>query len=602
MKRVPWPAPLASAAYQIVDNVIHSTTFDEPYFSKSGALGEKRHVFVEANQLEERLRRSKKVTILEFGFGLGLNLLSSMDAHASTGAECVLDYVAFEKYPLNKDQLRQCLNLIVGANEHATQIINSLPPLVSGFHRVVLSDKVVLTLIYGDATSYIKELDASVDVFYLDGFSPKQNEDLWNPRLFSSFRRLAAKDASFSTYSSAGVVRRGMSYAGFDVQVKKGFGQKKEMLVGAFRGEVQAQPKTFDNVTIIGAGIAGCSLALRASELGLHTRLMDEGPGVMGQASSNPLPLVRPTVSLDFGPRGQFSWYAYFYAMRFYRDLSKNQSIGWREISAIQLAKKEGDLSKMMNAVNTLNLNEKFLEFIDGFGSGSQSISAQVLNGVLLSQVGCLDRCQAGVAEAIKTYPIELLTNSAVSDIRSQSVSGDFQTTCKSVPVVLANPQTVQQLIPQVSLRLQPIRGQSSRLEGTNRLLNHALCGDGYLAAIDDGSVWSSGTFDLDDESTESRSADDFLNADRIDQLGDSFKSVKQRKVIESWVGVRYAAHDRMPHVGPVGDNEYLLTGFGSKGFTWGPLASEMIVSELLGLSCPVERSLRKRMNPLRFS
>jgi tRNA 5-methylaminomethyl-2-thiouridine biosynthesis bifunctional protein len=166
---------------------------------------------------------------------------------------------------------------------------------------------------------------------------------------------------------------------------------------------------------------------------------------------------------------------------------------------------------------------------------------------------------------------------------------------------VLANPQTVQQLIPQVSLRLQPIRGQSSRLEGTNRLLNHALCGDGYLAAIDDGSVWSSGTFDLDDESTESRSEDDFLNVDRIDQLGDSFKSVKQREVIESWVGVRYAAHDRMPHVGPVGDNEYLLTGFGSKGFTWGPLASEMIVSELLGLSCPVERSLRKRMNPLRF-
>ena len=602
MKRVPWPAPLAPAAYQIVDDVIYSTTFDEPYFSKSGSLAEKRHVFVEGNQLDERFRCSKKVTILEFGFGLGLNLLSSMEAHTSSGTECVLDYVAFEKHPLNKDQLRECLQLTIGANENATHLIRSLPPLVSGFHRIVLTPKVVLTLIYGDATSYIKELDASVDAFYLDGFSPKKNEDLWNPGLFASFRRLAAKGASFSTYSSAGLVRRGMSYAGFDVEVKKGFGRKKEMLVGVFRGEVQAQPKTFDNVTIIGAGIAGCSLALRASELGLHTRLMDEGPGVMGQASSNPLPLVRPTVSLDFGPRGQFSWYAYFYAMRFYRDLSKNQSIGWREISAIQLAKKEGDLSKMMNAVNALNLNEKFLEFIDGFGSGSQSISAQVLNGVLLSQVGCLDRCQAGVAEAIKTYPIELLTNSAVSDIRSQSVSGDFQTTCKSVPVVLANPQTVQQLIPQVSLRLQPIRGQSSRLEGTTRLLNHALCGDGYLAAIDDGSVWSSGTFDLDDESTESRSADDFLNADRIDQLGDSFKSVKQRKVIESWVGVRYAAHDRMPHVGPVGDNEYLLTGFGSKGFTWGPLASEMIVSELLGLSCPVERSLRKRMNPLRFS
>jgi glycine/D-amino acid oxidase-like deaminating enzyme len=270
-------------------------------------------------------------------------------------------------------------------------------------------------------------------------------------------------------------------------------------------------------------------------------------------------------------------------------------------MSAVQLAKKEGDLSKMINAVNALNLDEGFLDCNDGFGLGSESISTEILNGVLISQVGCLDRCQAGVADAIKTYPIELLTNSAVTDIKSQSVSGDFQATCKSVPVVLANPQTVQQLVPQVSLRLQPIRGQSTRLEGTNRPLNHALCGDGYLAAMDDGSVWSSGTFDLDDESTEGRSRDDSLNLDRLDQLDDSLKSVKQRKVIESWVGVRYATHDRMPHVGPAGNNEYVLTGFGSKGFTWGPLASEMIVSELLGLSCPVERSLRKRMNPLRF-
>jgi tRNA 5-methylaminomethyl-2-thiouridine biosynthesis bifunctional protein len=227
-----------------------------------------------------------------------------------------------------------------------------------------LSPKVVLTLIYGDATSYIKELDASVDAFYLDGFSPKKNEDLWNPSLFASFRRLAAKGASFSTYSSAGLVRRGMSYAGFDVEVKKGFGRKKEMLVGVFRDETQAQPKVFNNVTIIGGGIAGCSLALRASELGLRTRLIDGGPGVMGQGSSNPFPLVRPTVSLDFGPRGQFSWYAYFYAMRFYRKLSQYQSIGWQEISAIQLAKREGELAKMRDALGALDLSEDCLSLL----------------------------------------------------------------------------------------------------------------------------------------------------------------------------------------------------------------------------------------------
>lgn len=601
MKRVPWPAPLAPAAYQIVDDVIYSTTFDEPYFSKSGGLAEKRHVFVEGNQLDERFRCSKKVTILEFGFGLGLNLLSSMEAHTSSGTECVLDYVAFEKHPLNKDQLRECLQFTIGVNENATHLIRSLPPLVSGFHRIVLTPKVVLTLIYGDATSYIKELDASVDAFYLDGFSPKKNEDLWNPGLFASFRRLAAKGASFSTYSSAGLVRRGMSYAGFDVEVKKGFGRKKEMLVGVFRDETQAQPKVFNNVTIIGGGIAGCSLALRASELGLRTRLIDGGPGVMGQGSSNPFPLVRPTVSLDFGPRGQFSWYAYFYAMRFYRKLSQYQSIGWQEISAIQLAKRKGELAKMRDALGALDLSEDCLSFIDDSALASRSLGTQMLNGVFISQVGRLNRCQTGVTQAIKNSSIELLTKTRVSDIKSLSFLEDYQTTIESAPVVLANPQTAQQLIPQVKLRLQAIRGQSTRVESINRPLNHALCGDGYLAAMDDESVWSSGTFDLDDESTEVRSRDNLLNLDRINQLYDSIESVKQMEVVESWVGVRYATLDRMPHVGFVGNNEYALTGFGSKGFTWGPLASEMLVSELLGLSCPVERSLRKRMSPLRF-
>ncbi|MBT5950637.1 MAG: tRNA (5-methylaminomethyl-2-thiouridine)(34)-methyltransferase MnmD, partial [Betaproteobacteria bacterium] len=465
MKRVPWPAPLAPAAYQIVDDVIYSTTFDEPYFSKSGGLAEKRHVFVEGNQLDERFRYSKKVTILEFGFGLGLNLLSSMEAHTSSGTECVLDYVAFEKHPLNKDQLRECLQLTIGANENATHLIRSLPPLVSGFHRIVLTPKVVLTLIYGDATSYIKELDASVDAFYLDGFSPKKNEDLWNPSLFASFRRLAAKGASFSTYSSAGLVRRGMSYAGFDVEVKKGFGRKKEMLVGVFRDETQAQPKVFNNVTIIGGGIAGCSLALRASELGLRTRLIDGGPGVMGQGSSNPFPLVRPTVSLDFGPRGQFSWYAYFYAMRFYRKLSQYQSIGWQEISAIQLAKREGELAKMRDALGALDLSEDCLSFIDDSALASRSLGTQMSNGVFISQVGRLNRCQTGVTQAIKNSSIELLTKTRVSDIKSLSFLEDYQTTIESVPVVLANPQTAQQLIPQVKLRLQAIRGQSTRVE-----------------------------------------------------------------------------------------------------------------------------------------
>ena len=602
MKRIPWPAPITPAVYKIQEDTVHSTTFDDLYFSKSGGLAEKRYVFIQANHLEERFRRSKKVTVLEFGFGLGLNLLSTMESHSSVGSDCVLDYVAFEKHPLTKDQMRECLTAAVGIHVHADSIINNLPPVLSGFHRIVLSPKVILTLIYGDAASSIKELDASVDVFYLDGFSPKKNEDLWAPQLFASFRRLAAAGATFSTYSSAGAVRQGMSYAGFDVQVKKGFAQKKDMLVGIFSEEVQTQRKCVEEVTIVGGGIGGCSLALRASELGMNTRLIDSGQAVMGQGSSNPLPLIRPTISLDFGPRGQFSWYAYFYAMRFYRMISESQPLGWQEIEAIQLAQTDREFSKMKDAMKVLNLGRDFLSCFTPESSILKNLGMQTSSGVLISEVGQLDKCQAGFSEAISNYSIELVTDTSVRNLSDDGLFEENHIKGSINPVVLASPQTIQRLVPEVRFRLQPIRGQSTRVKGTNPPLKYALCGDGYLAEMDDGSVWSSGTFDVGDESINLRSKDDSLNVGRMSHVRVENELGAGDRVLESWAGVRYATLDRMPHLGLLGQNVYALTGFGSRGFTWAPLGAEIIVSELLGLSCPIERSLKKRMNPLRFN
>ena len=117
---------LAPAVISQRDGILRADDFDDLYFSKSGGLAEKRYVFIQANHLEERFRRSKKVTVLEFGFGLGLNLLSTMESHSSVGSDCVLDYVAFEKHPLTKDQMRECLTAAVGIHVHADSIINNL--------------------------------------------------------------------------------------------------------------------------------------------------------------------------------------------------------------------------------------------------------------------------------------------------------------------------------------------------------------------------------------------------------------------------------------------------------------------------------------------
>ena len=601
MKRIPWPVSMVPADYEIQDGVIYSRKYDDVYFQKSGGLAEKRYVFVEANYLSERFRHAHKITILEFGFGLGLNLLATLDAHASVGNGCVLDYVAFEKHPFDKDSLRQCLRAVIGDHAHADVIINNLPPLMSGFHRIRLYPKVMLTLIYGDALSTIKELDASVDVFYLDGFSPQKNDELWAARLFSSFRRLAAEGATFSTYSSATEVRRTMIHAGFDVQRKQGFGKKREMLFGTFSQGAKPIQKTFDPVTVIGGGIAGCSVALRASELGVETKVIESGQTIMGQGSSNPLPLVRPAVSLDFGPRGQFSWYAYFYAIQFYRSLSRLQGIGWCETGTLQVPQSDDEWEKMCDAIAALGLSQEVLKMVDGV----EDFKGFLGRGIWMPGAGQLRDCQTGFATLLREQSVELVTSSLVSNLSNQDDHFELGVADRSIDVtgllVLANAQSIQQLIPDVDFKLQTIRGQSTKISGLNLTFDSSVCGDGYVAGSGEGSVWSSGTFDVGSDSIECRDEENLQNMQRLDRvLGASHRGA-QETVTEAWVGVRYATHDRMPHVGAVTPGLYALTGLGAKGFTWGPLAAEVLVSELLGLSCPVERSVKARMNPLRF-
>ena len=602
MKRIPWPAPIVLADYEIRDGDIYSRVYDDVYFQKSGGLAEKRYVFVETNNLNERFRNAHKITILELGFGLGLNLLATLDAHTSVGNGCVLDYVAFEKHPFDKDSLRQCLRKVIGDHAHADVIINNLPPVLSGFHRIRLYPKVMLTLIYGEALSAIKELEASVDVFYLDGFSPQKNEDLWAARLFSSFRRLAAEGATFSTYSSASDVRRGMTHAGFDVKRKRGFGLKREMLFGTISHKAQQMRKAFDPVTVVGAGIAGCSVALRTSELGVDTTIIESGQTIMGQGSSNPLPLVRPLVSLDFGPRGQFSWYAYFYAIQFYRSLSRVHPIGWSETGAIQVPQSDSEWQKMCDAMMRLDLGEEVLSMLN---DASDDLRGFGDCGIGMTAAGQLRECQIGLANLLRKQSVELLIDSPVSRLFKRDNHFELDVAGRSLdvtsPLVLANAQSMQQLLPHVNMRLQNIRGQSTKISGLNLTLDSAVCGDGYIAGLGEGSVWSSGTFDVDSDSIECRDEDNAENMQRLDRvLGSAYRGA-QETVTDAWVGVRYATHDRMPHVGFVDDGLYALTGLGSRGFTWGPLAAEVLVSELLGLSCPVERSLKARMNPLRF-
>ncbi|MEE4465391.1 FAD-dependent oxidoreductase, partial [Azotobacter chroococcum] len=168
-----------------------------------------------------------------------------------------------------------------------------------GFQRFVFADgRVVLTLLVGDVLERLPELDARIDAWFLDGFAPAKNPEMWTPALFAELARLSAPGASLATFTSAGFVRRGLNAAGFAMQRVKGFGQKREMLAGRFEGTPQEAAKPWfarpprpagpREALVIGAGLAGCAAAASLARRGWQVTLLERRAAVAEETSGNP--------------------------------------------------------------------------------------------------------------------------------------------------------------------------------------------------------------------------------------------------------------------------------------------------------------------------
>ncbi len=217
-----------------------SKEFDDVYFSAQDGLAETRYVFLEGNNLVNQWKNNKsdadRFVICETGFGTGLNFLAAWKLFEETqGTPKALEFISFEKYPLSAPQIEKYLE--PWADEfkgYLPALIKAYPLRISGFHKVVLSDRVTLIMIFDDVNSAMPQLEAGVDAWFLDGFKPATNPQMWSQTVFDEMARLSNSGASFATFTATGDVRRGLQLAGFDVRKVSGFGHKREMLVGEF--------------------------------------------------------------------------------------------------------------------------------------------------------------------------------------------------------------------------------------------------------------------------------------------------------------------------------------------------------------------------------
>ena len=332
-----------------------SERFGETYYSEDGGLEESRLVFLEGCGLPDAWQGRRRFTIAETGFGTGLNFLAVWDLWRRTAPPgSVLHYLSVEGYPLSRSSLQAALAPWPELAGQAAALVAAWPePPAYGFHRLIFeTDRVFLTLLVGEASEMLAEAEAHVDAWFLDGFSPARNPEMWGEVVLREVARLSVPGARLATFTVAGAVRRGLSEVGFEVEKRPGFGRKRDRLVATYVGtrvparwpkEATAHPlPSARRIGIVGAGIAGASLAQALRRRGVDAVIFD-AIGRPRAASGNPVAVIMPKVDLGDGPGSVFLSSAYRHAVR---TLPRAADVA---AGAVSLARTEKEANRFRN-------------------------------------------------------------------------------------------------------------------------------------------------------------------------------------------------------------------------------------------------------------
>ena len=565
---------------------IYSNLYKDIYFDKKHGIKETQHNFIKANNLASRFKNSDKFIISELGFGTGLSFLMTLKLWKETKKpNAKLIYISFESAPLTKIELNNVYKKVSGVKLLFNQLIKKLPILYQSTHRIFFdSENVELILIYDDFNS-LKNFKFKADAWFLDGFAPKKNKSAWNSKLFEQIYLSTKFQGTFSTFTSAGHVRRGLSNSGFSVSKVAGFGNKKESLIGIKKpplskiNKVSSSKKYIGPVAIIGSGISGASLAYSLRKRNIECFLVDKSSKYASGASGNKLALQMPKLTLDNSPYGLLSLEAFTYS----RNLAKNLNSIPPSDGLIVLPSRERDQVKYLKLLQNnwpLDLitnkvdNAKFLENI---------------NYVYMKSSGILDN-KKFIKNLIKD--VKFVTNFDVKKVintkdQHKLLIDDKGNSLKAKTVIWANGYEMKHLSNNVPIN--SISGQVTYLKENKAYNNFKLnfsYGHHFSQAF--GGYHQIGSSFNRNEDKNYKEIDQINNLNSIPEflkkLIKDFKSETKYRV-----SIRASTKDRMPFfcsletiINKNTKNEYLLGGMGSWGFVYAPLYAEFLIKSLL--------------------
>ena len=585
--------------------VLRSSRFDDIYFSVEDGLAETRHVFLQGNHLPGAWRDKAEFTIAETGFGTGLNFLAAWQLFEETARpDQQLHFISVEQYPLKSEEILLALQPWrpeIGGRLNT--LAAQYPRRVPGFHRLPVSPRVSLTLIFDDVNVALPSIVAprGVDCWFLDGFTPAKNPGMWTPAVFGEMARLSHAETTIATFTVAASVRDGLQKVGFHVEKAKGFGRKRDMLTGRFSaGAPRGVPPPRRRVAIIGGGLAGAAAAYQLRLRGHMPVLFEAAPQLASGASGNPEAMVNLRLQAQRTAVSDFYTAAFTHASRHFAELQSTGDVGFRACGSLFLLNDAERARKATGALAHWGWPPDELWSVDATDAASIAGVPLSIQALYLPAAGTITPALLCRRWALDV-PGRLSTNVTAPHFEDGSwhVRGqEFDA------VVLAAGEGLLDLALTANLPLRRVRGQLTAIATTPWLsrLQTNLCYDGYLSPAVRGTHQVGATYQRDPREPQPRPED---NADNLRRMAAILPGRPEPEVRGERVGFRVAAGDHFPVIGEMPGAPpglYISGAHGSYGVI-SSLAGAILLGDMLAQTPhSLSAASIRALSPARFA
>ena len=614
--------------------------FGDRYRSEFGGLTQAREVFLHGCGLPAAWSGQPQWTILETGFGLGLNFLLTWQAwKADPLRPRLLHFVSLEAFPASADDVLRAASAHTELHAFAEQLERQLWGLLPGLHRLVFeAGQVLLTLCIGDAKTMLRQQSFEADSVYLDGFSPERNPELWDLAACKAVARCCRRGTRIATWTVARSVRDALTQCGFIVKKCAGSPPKRDRLEGEFNPAWEPKKSrsisprvTPGSCVVIGAGLAGAAVAASLARRGWLVTVLDAAAEPASGASSLPAGVLAPHVSPDDGLLSRLSRSGVRATLQ-QAEALLNTGSDWKATGVLERAM---DHPRTLPAAWLLEDSDAARDWVQA-ASPAQLAACQLppTEHALWHEKGGWMRPASLVKAWLATPGVDWRGSSSARRLVRRDgawqVLGESNQLLACADLVLlaaahasaalaasADRGTSGQARPGRQLTLQAIRGQVTwallDADVAKRLPVFPVNGHGSLVAalpLPGGKsgqlAWLTGsTYERDSESIEIRPADDQHNLQRLGNLlpdvAATLAGQDVKQPVNAWAGVRCATPGRLPALGPLTDELpglWICSGLGSRGLTFAALCGEVLAGRLHGEPLPITRKLADAMLP----